>query len=127
MRNLVAVFLLALLTACTLTANPDASGDARIEVLSFNIRYGTADDGPNAWPRREALVYDVIRTQDADFLGLQEALRFQIDGIREAVPGYAEIGAGREDGREAGEYSAILARDRNAQPGSRCGRRARRR
>lgn len=83
------------------------SGESRARVLSFNIRYGTAPDGANAWPERKELVFDVIRRRDSDFIGLQEALRFQIDAIREAVPGYGEVGVGR-DGREAGEYSAIL-------------------
>lgn len=77
-----------------------------VDVLAFNIRYGTADDGANSWPHREELVYDVIRRRDADFVGLQEALRFQLDGIREAVPGYGEVGIGRDGA--AGEYSAIL-------------------
>lgn len=84
------------------------SGRLDVDILSFNIRYGTADDGVNAWPHRKELVYDVIRRQDSDFVGLQEALRFQIDVIRDAVPGYGEVGVGRDDGREAGEYSAIL-------------------
>lgn len=81
-----------------------------VSVLSFNIRYGTADDGENSWPRRKELVFDVIRDRNSDFVGLQEALRFQIDAIREAVPGYGEVGVGRDDGKEAGEYSAILYR-----------------
>lgn len=84
------------------------SGGLNVRVLSFNIRNGTAPDGLNAWPHRKQLVYDVIRRQDSDFIGLQEALRFQIDAIHEAVPGYGEVGVGREDGKEAGEYSAIL-------------------
>jgi endonuclease/exonuclease/phosphatase family metal-dependent hydrolase len=79
-----------------------------VEVLSFNIRYGTANDGANAWPYREHLVYHVIRRQQSDFVGLQEALRFQIDAIREALPEYDEVGVGRDDGKEAGEYAAIL-------------------
>lgn len=86
----------------------DPAEPLTVNVMSFNIRFGTADDGANSWPRREELVYDVIRRRDADFVGLQEALRFQIDGIHEAVPGYGEAGVGREDGKESGEYSAIL-------------------
>lgn len=84
--------------------------DLTVDVLSFNIRYGTADDGPNSWPHRKRLVYAVLRRQDSDFVGLQEALRLQIDGIRESLPAYDEVGAGRDDGREAGEYAAILYR-----------------
>jgi endonuclease/exonuclease/phosphatase family metal-dependent hydrolase len=43
-------------------------------------------------------------------VGLQEALRFQIDQIRAAVPAYGEIGVGRDDGKTKGEYSGILYR-----------------
>ncbi|MGH8167862.1 MAG: endonuclease/exonuclease/phosphatase family protein, partial [Woeseiaceae bacterium] len=112
LRAAACVFTVLLLSACTtgnFAAGPTADGLA-VDVQSFNIRYGTADDGANAWMEREDLVYDVIRRHDSDFVGLQEALRFQLDGIRESVPGYAEVGVGREDGKEGGEYSAILYR-----------------
>ncbi len=82
----------------------------QVKVLSFNIRYGTANDGNNAWPRRQEMVCDVIRQEAADFCGLQESLRFQIDTIRQNVPEYAEHGCGRTDGKTEGEYSAILYR-----------------
>jgi endonuclease/exonuclease/phosphatase family metal-dependent hydrolase len=78
--------------------------------MTFNIRYGTAEDGDNRWERRRELLFEVIRKEDADLVGLQEALRFQVDEILAAVPGYAMAGVGRDDGREAGEYSAILYR-----------------
>jgi len=78
--------------------------------MSFNIRYGTANDGENSWPNRSTMVVNVIRTRAPDVLGVQEALRFQLDEITSAVPEYEEIGVGREDGWEAGEYSAILYR-----------------
>lgn len=87
-----------------------AAGGLDVRVLSFNIRYGTAPDGPNAWAHRDHLVYDVIRREDSDFIGLQEALRFQVDAIRDAVPGYGLVGVGRESGGETGEYAAILYR-----------------
>jgi endonuclease/exonuclease/phosphatase family metal-dependent hydrolase len=105
-----ALGLSMLLAACagTGTAVDPISGGLTVHVTSFNIRYGTADDGGNAWPHRKELVYDVIRGQDSDFVGLQEALRFQINAIRESVPDYDEVGVGRDDGKEAGEYSAIL-------------------
>ncbi len=81
-----------------------------MKLLSFNIRYGTANDGDDSWPQRHELVFDVIRTQNPDFCGLQEALRFQIDAIRKVLPEYSEFGVGRDDGKKAGEYSAILYR-----------------
>lgn len=76
--------------------------------MSFNIRYGTAKDGENEWPARRAMLFDVIRESDADLIGLQEALAFQIDEILTAVPGYAVVGVGRDDAARAGEFSAIL-------------------
>jgi endonuclease/exonuclease/phosphatase family metal-dependent hydrolase len=51
-----------------------------------------------------------VREQDADLVGLQEALDFQIDEITAAVPGYASIGVGRDDGGARGEFAAILFR-----------------
>ena len=43
-----------------------------IKLMSFNIRYGLADDGENRWERRKSLVIDRIKAFDPDLLGLQE-------------------------------------------------------
>jgi endonuclease/exonuclease/phosphatase family metal-dependent hydrolase len=79
-----------------------------VSLLTFNIRYGTASDGPDAWANRRDMVFEIIREKPYDAVCLQEALRFQLDEIEAAAPGLAEIGVGREDGRTDGEYSAIL-------------------
>ena len=81
-----------------------------LTVMTFNIRYGTAKDGENHWTARREFLFDVIRAQNADLIGLQEALAFQIDEILAAVPGYAAVGVGRDDAARAGEFSAILFR-----------------
>lgn len=81
-----------------------------LRVMSFNIRYGTAEDGENSWANRRRLVMKVIRENEPDLLGLQEALRFQLDEIGRAFPEYDEIGVGRDDGKAAGEFAAILYR-----------------
>ena len=86
------------------------SGHEPLTVMTFNIRYGTAQDGENRWNARRDLLFDVIREQDPDVLGLQEALDFQIDEILAALPAYAVVGVGREDGRRGGEFAAILFR-----------------
>jgi len=86
------------------------AGASELSVMSFNIRYGTANDGENRWENRREMVCDLIRQYECDVVGLQEALRFQIDAIRQAIPQYAEIGVGRDDGKTKGEYSAILYR-----------------
>jgi endonuclease/exonuclease/phosphatase family metal-dependent hydrolase len=78
--------------------------------MSFNIRYGTANDGENRWALRRDLLVTVLRAEDADLLGLQEALAAQIDEVVEALPAYAAVGVGRDDGRRRGEFAAILFR-----------------
>ncbi|MHC5024539.1 MAG: endonuclease/exonuclease/phosphatase family protein [Planctomycetota bacterium] len=106
-----AVAISILLLAACAPAPPVASApDDSLRVMTFNIRYGTANDGADAWPHRRQLVFNVLRNHDPDLVGLQEALRFQLDEIRAAAPGFGEIGVGRADGREAGEYAAILYR-----------------
>jgi len=50
----------------------------------------------------------VIRNFSPAVLGLQEALRSQLDDIARALPWYGEVGVGRNDGVRAGEYAAIL-------------------
>ena len=95
------ISLLVLFSLCS-AAEP-------IRVMSFNIRYGTAPDGENAWPHRQNLVVAVIKDADPDLLGLQEALRDQVDFLSDELDGYDRVGVGREpDGK--GEYSAILYR-----------------
>ncbi|CAN5913521.1 endonuclease/exonuclease/phosphatase family protein [soil metagenome] len=81
-----------------------------LRVSSFNIRFGTANDGPDHWDHRADLVVQVFQDQMPDIAGLQEALKFQIDAILEALPLYRSVGVGRDDGRDAGEFSNILYR-----------------
>jgi endonuclease/exonuclease/phosphatase family metal-dependent hydrolase len=107
--HLAAVLLLAASTVLS-TGDEETPGGYCVNAMTFNIRYGTANDGDNAWPRRQKMVCNLIRNQAPDFCGLQEALRYQIDAIRDAAPEYAEYGCGRDDGQAKGEYSAILYR-----------------
>ena len=80
------------------------------KVMTFNIRYGTADDGPDSWPYRRDIVFDLLAEYQADVVGLQEALDFQISQIRMALPQYQIVFAGRDDGKRAGEGCPILFR-----------------
>lgn len=82
----------------------------RMGVLTFNIRYGTAPDKGNAWPKRKGQVFAILNDDRLEVIGVQEALRFQLDEIRAACPKLGEIGVGREDGKTKGEYAAILYR-----------------
>jgi endonuclease/exonuclease/phosphatase family metal-dependent hydrolase len=106
-RRLVTL-ISATLLALAVAAN--ASAPEPLTVMSFNIRYGTANDGPDRWELRRDQLFAVIKQQDPDVLGLQEALHFQIDEILAAVPEYRMVGVGRSDGGQGGEYTAILYR-----------------
>jgi len=108
-RMLLVLVLLGTLIACQSgqrKGSPDSPLPVR--VMSFNIRYGTANDGANRWENRKQLVFRVIRDHRPDVVGLQEALHFQIEEIVDALPEYQKIGVGRDDGKTQGEYSAIL-------------------
>ncbi len=80
-----------------------------LNVMSFNIRNGRANDGENSWKHRKDFAADVIRDAKLDVVGLQEAFRFQLDDLRKQLPEFKEVGEGR-DGGTKGEYSAILYR-----------------
>jgi endonuclease/exonuclease/phosphatase family metal-dependent hydrolase len=101
---------LALMLAVAVGWLPQGT-EPSLTVMTFNIRYGTANDGADGWPFRRRLAFEVIREQAPDVIGLQEALRFQLDELGLALRGYGEVGVGRDDGREAGEYAAILYRE----------------
>ena len=50
--------LFSLFLIVSLGASNVMAGD--IPVMSFNIRFGTAKDGDNAWPLRKDLVVETI-------------------------------------------------------------------
>ncbi|MFN6128308.1 MAG: endonuclease/exonuclease/phosphatase family protein [Planctomycetota bacterium] len=91
------------LASATLAAEP-------IRVMSFNIRYGTANDGVNRWENRRTALMETIRRFDPDLLGTQETLAFQREYLLEQLSGFATVAAGRDDGKEAGEMAALFYR-----------------
>ena len=124
MHKRLFVLLIAFLAACasapapapTLAGAPAGSGRravAPLRVMTFNLRYDNAGDGPNAWPNRKAWVAQLIRFHDADAVGVQEALAGMLADLDTLLPEYSRVGVGRTDGKAAGEFSAILyKRDR---------------
>ena len=104
------MWLLAFLAAQAQQPAGATDGAPTLRVASFNIRYGTADDGENRWERRKDFVVRTIRKMDPDLLGVQEALAFQVDELRAALPAYGFVGVGRDDGKRAGEFAGIYYR-----------------
>jgi endonuclease/exonuclease/phosphatase family metal-dependent hydrolase len=78
-----------------------------INIMSFNIRRGTAKDGRNHWIFRRKRVHEILEYYRPDVLGLQEALDFQINAIRMMLPGYEAVGMGNLGGPK-GMHTAIF-------------------
>jgi len=79
-----------------------------VKVISYNIRLDTESDGVNHWPKRIEKVTQLIKSQNPDLLGVQEALHNQMMDLQKSLPDYHYVGTGRDDGKEKGEYSAIF-------------------
>jgi len=102
-------FLAATVVAPLAGATEESSGPT-LRVMTFNIRYGIAEDGDNRWERRRDLVASTIQAFGPDLLGVQEVLAFQADYLKESLPEYAFHGVGRDDGKQAGEFAPVLFR-----------------
>jgi endonuclease/exonuclease/phosphatase family metal-dependent hydrolase len=96
--HLLALFILFL-------AGPVAA--QKIIVGSFNLRYDNPRDTGNLWVNRAPVVANLIRFHDFDIFGTQEGLKNQLDDVSNALPQYTRYGAGRDDGKEKGEHSAV--------------------
>ena len=81
---------------------------ASIPVMSYNIRYGTAEDGNNSWEMRREAAAAMICDQRPAAFGVQEALDFQLEYMQKNCPGYKYVGVGREDGVHDGEHMAVF-------------------
>lgn len=76
--------------------------------MTFNCRFDTSRDGRHRWANRKEGFIRAIAEQRPDFFGVQEPLHHQVQDIRAGLPWYTGLGQGRDDGREAGEYSPIF-------------------
>jgi endonuclease/exonuclease/phosphatase family metal-dependent hydrolase len=103
-----ALLLTVLLAGCAATRLE--TNTAPFRVMSFNIRFDNPGDGEDAWPHRQEKAASMIRFHHADIAGLQEALKHQIEDLAERLPEYAWIGVGRDDGKDAGEFTPIFYR-----------------
>ncbi len=78
------------------------------KAMTYNIRYGAAQDGENHWNLRKYFLKDQIAFYEPDFFGVQEAMHFQVKYLDSCFANYNYVGVGRDDGKEKGEYSAIF-------------------
>ncbi|HMN88539.1 MAG TPA: endonuclease/exonuclease/phosphatase family protein [Saprospiraceae bacterium] len=85
-----------------------------LQIMTFNIRFDNPDDGYDAWPHRQQMVKSMITYNEVDIVGLQEALRSQLDDMARLMPAYEWFGLCRTDGttnpEPDNEFSAIFYR-----------------
>ncbi len=83
-----------------------------IKVMTFNLRYGTAPDGPNHWNNRKDILINAIKKYSPDLIGTQECLDFQAKYIVESLPEYNWVGRGREKDDEGERVAVFYKKDR---------------
>ncbi len=81
-----------------------------IFVGTYNIRNRNSGDEKKGevWSTRCKVICDMINFEAPDVFGTQEVLVGQLRDLRAGLDNYDYIGVGRDDGKEAGEYSALF-------------------
>jgi endonuclease/exonuclease/phosphatase family metal-dependent hydrolase len=78
-----------------------------LTVATYNLRYDNRGDSGNLWVNRAPIQSNLIRFHDFDVVGIQEGLINQLEDLSKSLPQYTRYGIGRDDGKAAGEHSAI--------------------
>ena len=82
-----------------------------INVATYNLRNDNNKDDRargDGWQQRLPFVGGLIRFHGFDIFGTQEGLHHQLEDLKGQLPGFDYTGRGRDDGKQAGEYSAIF-------------------
>ena len=88
-------------------SDQQSSAPPTVAVMTYNVCYANPNDGKWVWERRRDGVASVIRFHDPDIIGLQEAAPNQVADLRERLPSYTWLSAGRENDGTAGEFVAV--------------------
>lgn len=82
----------------------------QLYVGTYNIRNHNSDDDRqgDVWAKRCQVIADQVNFESPDIFGTQEVLVDQLNDLDVRLDGYGHIGVGRDDGKQAGEYSAIF-------------------
>lgn len=81
-------------------------------VATYNMRNDNPSNDDslrgNGWKQRLPVIVKLIQFHDFDIFGTQECLFHQLKNLKSNMPGYSYTGIGRDDGKTAGEFSAIF-------------------
>ncbi len=89
-------------------ANKKDTNTRSFNIITYNIRMNTPDDGVNAWPLRKDKVAGLLKFHQADIFNVQEALPEQLDDLAASFPDFDHVGVGRDDGKRLGEHMLIF-------------------
>ncbi len=92
--------LLCMTAICTVQAQT-------FTAMTYNIRYDTKSDAPFHWDARKKAAAVMLKKEKPSLLGLQEALIHQVQFFDSILYDYGRVGVGRDDGKSAGEFSAL--------------------
>lgn len=101
-RGIAGILLLLVASYCATAQS--------LRVMTYNIRYDNPQDPVHSWEKRKSKVLQIINDHRPDVLGVQEALSHQVKDLVGSEKNLAFVGVGRDDGRKAGEFSAIIFR-----------------
>ncbi|MBR1927074.1 MAG: endonuclease/exonuclease/phosphatase family protein [Bacteroidales bacterium] len=108
LRYLTIIFLA--FAAAMVTGCGTARRVTTMQVGSYNLRNQNRGDSlnGNGWSQRCPVIARQILFHDIEIFGTQEGKHGPLQQLKSLLPGYEYIGVGRDDGKEAGEYSAIF-------------------
>jgi endonuclease/exonuclease/phosphatase family metal-dependent hydrolase len=99
---LFGLFFLTAFSFCIFSSNAQTH-----QIATFNIRWANPNDSGNLWTDRLPHVAGLIQFHKIGIVGIQEGLITQVNDMTQAL-GYSYLGVGRDDGKDKGEFSAIL-------------------
>jgi endonuclease/exonuclease/phosphatase family metal-dependent hydrolase len=77
------------------------------KAISYNIRYDGHSDLAPDWSDRKTPIGAQLQNERPTIIGFQEVLANQLKDLQQELPAFRYVGVGRDDGKEAGEFSPI--------------------
>ncbi len=106
MKKIINILLL-LSVIIAISCSSNHTDNYTINIATYNIRMDTPNDSLDPWHLRNEMIKELVRFHDFDVFGTQEGFKHQLDDLLD-MEEYSYFGVGRDDGKEAGEHSAIF-------------------
>lgn len=104
----IGLYLVMSLLSFGALAQTNFPTESPVRVMSYNIRYDNPADGKFAWANRKKELAKAVLKENPDVIGFQEALYHQVQDLEQLLGDYDWVGAGRDDGKQGGEFCPIF-------------------